>query len=81
MDQGEEKTVDEALLDAIALEAASHLRRLGRPLPVSALVEELRRNGAPAEEAADAIDHGISTGALVMLGEAVVDAGIVRGWL
>ena len=81
MDSGEEKTVDEGLLDAIAIEAASYLRRLGKPLPVSDVVAELRRTGASADDAADGIEHGVRTGALVMLGEAVVDAGIVRGWL
>ena len=80
MDDGEEKTVDEALLDAIALEAAAYLRRRG-PLPVAEVVAELRRNGCPADDARDAIDHGVQSGALVMLGESKLDAGIVRGFV
>jgi hypothetical protein len=80
-DDRDEKTVDEELLDALALEAAAHLRRVRAPLSVATVVEELRRNGAAADDAADAVDHGVRTGALVMLGEDFVDAGIVRGWL
>lgn len=81
MDPGDEQTADEALLDALALEAASHLRRRGAPLPVAAVVRELHRDGVTAKEAAEAVDHGVRSGALVMLGEDLVDAGIVRGWL
>jgi hypothetical protein len=81
VDDGDDTTADESLLDALALEAASYLRRRGAPLPLSAVVDELRRNGAPAREAAEGVEHGVRTGALVMLGEGVVDAGIVRGWL
>lgn len=79
MDDGDEKTVDEGLLDTLSLEAAAHLRRHG-PLPVSEVIAELRRNGAPAEEAANAVDHGLHAGTLVMLGESTLDAGIVRGF-
>jgi hypothetical protein len=81
MDDGDESTVDEALLDALALEAAEHLRRQGAPMPVSAVVEELERRGAYADDAVAAVEHGVRNGALVMLGETHVDAGIVRGWI
>jgi hypothetical protein len=81
VDNGDESTVDEALLDALALEAADHLRRRGAPMAVSALVEELQRRGAFVDDAVAAVEHGILNGALVMLGEQMVDAGIVRGWI
>jgi hypothetical protein len=81
VDQGDDPTADESLLDALALEAASYLRRRGAPLPVSAVVDELRRDGAPAREAAEAVEHGVRTGALVRIGDDAVDAGIVRGFL
>ena len=81
MNGGEEKTVDEELLDALSLEAASHLRRTRGPLPVAEVIAELRRNGAGPDDAADAIDHGIRSGALVRLGDDFLDAGIVRGFL
>jgi hypothetical protein len=81
LDDGDEKTADESLLDALALEVASQLRRRGSPLPISAVMEELRRSGVTAEEAAEAVEYGVRHGALVLLGESMVDAGIVRGWL
>ena len=76
------KTADESLLDALALEVASHLRRLHTPLPVLEVLEALRRDGATVDDARDAVDHGIRSGALVWAGEgqAMLDAGIVRGW-
>jgi hypothetical protein len=77
----EEKTVDEALLDGLALEAATYLRHLGAPLERSAVIAELCRNGAAPADAAAALDHGVGSGALVELGETMLDAGIVRGWL
>jgi hypothetical protein len=81
MTDGDDSTVDEALLDALALEAADHLRRRGAPLPVAAVVEELQRRGAHREDAIAAVEHGILSGALVMLGEQMLEAGIVRGWI
>jgi hypothetical protein len=77
----EDKTVDEALLDTLALEAATFLRRAGGALPRSAVIAELCRNGAAAVDAAAAVEHGLGSGALVELGETMLDAGIVRGWL
>ena len=57
------------------------IRRRGAPLPVSVVVEELQRQGAYVDDATAAVEHGVRNGALVMIGETHVDAGIVRGWL
>ena len=81
MDGGEEKTVDEALLDELALEAAAHLRDVGAPLPVAEVIAALCRDGVSADEATDAVAHGVRTGALVRAGEGHLYAGIVRGWI
>lgn len=78
---GDEATVDEAYLDTLSLEAAAYLRRRGGSLARGAVVEELCRNGVTSAEAAEAIEHGLRTGTLVMLGAGMLDAGIVRGFL
>ena len=80
-DDGEERTVDEGQLDALALEAAAYIRSRGGALEPAIVVAELCRTGASAQDAWDAIDHGLRSGALVVLGATKIDAGIVRGWL
>lgn len=80
-EDGEESTVDEGQLDALALEAAAYIRRRGGALEPATVVAELCRTGASTRDAWDAMDHGVRSGALVMLGTTKIDAGIVRGWL
>jgi len=81
MEGDDEATVDEAYLDALSLEAASYLRRRGGALGHAEVIEELGRKGVPARDAVEAIDHGLRSGALVLLGADQLDAGIVRGFL
>ncbi len=78
--ESDEETVDEAYLDALSLEAASYLRERGGALAPADVLDELVRRGVPFNEAAEALDHGVRSGTLVMLGRKL-DAGIVRGFL
>ena len=77
----DEETVDEAYLDALSLEAASYLRRCGGALAPEDVIDALGRRGVSSDEVREAIDHGLRTGTLVMLGTRKLDAGIVRGFL
>lgn len=82
MNPEDEDTVDEARLAALAGEAVQYIRRHGAAVDLSIVAAELQRLGCSAEEAADAITHGVSTGVLVMLGStSKLDAGFTGGRL
>jgi hypothetical protein len=71
----------EAPLDALAQAVAAYIRRHGGAVDLSLVVAELCRSGRSAEEAADAIERGLHTGVLVMLGSSKLDAGFMGGRL
>lgn len=69
-------------VDQLAREAAQYIRSNGKPLEFQFVVAELQKKGCSVQQAADVIDHGLSNGALVLLGSRnLLDAGFQRGKL
>lgn len=75
-------TADEGRLDALARDVAAYIRQHGAAVDMGIAIAELCRLGCSTEEAAAAIEHGLHSGTLVLLGsKSKLDAGFTGGRL
>ena len=79
---GVSKNDDDPRLAGLARDAAAYICQHGSALDWDSVLAELGRRGCSVAEAADAIEYGLHSGTLILMGSRMkLDAGFVSGHL